>query len=230
MIPIIAKSTVNLFAKLGIKFKLWHQGNGLEPCCGEPLIAFGLFADAKSIGTRIIDTVTHAKNVEALVTSCSGCYNTFINLYPKTIGIEFSGINIYHTSQLLADHISEISLKANKPLRIIYHDACSLGRHTNVYDAPRAVLDAIDGVERVELTMNREFSMCCGGGGGVWALNPKVAMKLATEKIISEALRLNADCIVTCCPLCALNFKRSIPKTRNPFPIYDLSEFVVRCI
>jgi Fe-S oxidoreductase len=86
--------------------------------------------------------------------------------YPKLVG-DFN-LEILHSSELAQRFLENNKLKINnkdfKNKRITYHDPCHLGRHANLYDAPRAILSSIQGIEFIELKNNRENSICCGGG------------------------------------------------------------------
>src|SRR5690606_6484421 len=91
---------------------------------------------------------------------------------------------------------------------------------SGVYDQPREVIRAIPGVELVEMERIREYSWCCGAGGGVREAYPEEASWTATERL-DEALATGADALVTACPWCERQFmdangaqsggRRSIP-------------------
>ncbi len=52
------------------------------------------------------------------------------------------------------------------------------GRHNQVYDDPREVLDAIPGLKRVEMTRSRDRALCCGGGGLMLFYEPKEEQRI----------------------------------------------------
>ena len=78
---------------------------------------------------------------------------------------------------------TKIDLALPEPMRVTYHDPCSLGREAGVYDEPREVLRAIEGLELVEMDPTGEKAMCCGGGGGMWAHQREKAMEIARRKL-----------------------------------------------
>lgn len=218
MAPNIANATAEVLSKLDMGYKILNN----EPCCGEPLISLGLIDEAKNIAEKVKKVVEKA-HIERLVTSCSGCYNAFTRLYPEILGINFSSIEIIHISQVLSKNMNK-KFKLEKSMALTYHDPCSLGRHSKVYDAPRNVLKSIEGLDFIEMERTRKFSRCCGGGGGVLSLDYMMAMKIANNMLIKDILPLEVEGLVTCCPSCYLNFKRTALKNKIPIKIYDLSE------
>lgn len=224
MAPNLANAAVDVLTKLDLGYKILKN----EPCCGEPLINLGLIDEARDTAEKVKKVVEKA-HIKRLVTSCSGCYNTFTRLYPEILGINFSGIEILHISQVLNKNMNE-KFKLEKSMALTYHDPCSLGRHSKVYDAPRNVLESIEGLNFVEMEHTREFSRCCGGGGGVLSLDYKMAMEIANNMLTKEILPLGVEGLVTCCPSCYLNFKRTALKNKIPLKIYDLSEVAALCV
>jgi Fe-S oxidoreductase len=223
MAPNLPNASADVLTKLDLKYKILPN----EPCCGEPLISLGLIDEARDMAIKVRKTIEES-NVQKLVTSCSGCYNAFTKLYPKILDVDFSDIEILHMSLLLSQKMNE-EFKLEKTLKLTYHDPCSLGRHSKIYDAPRKVLKSIEGLSFVEMEHTREFSRCCGGGGGVLSLDYKMAMKIAQNVLIKEIVPLGVEGLVTCCPSCYLNFKRTALKHKTPIKIYDLSEVAALC-
>ncbi len=115
-------------------------------------------------------------------------------------------------------------------MKVTYHDPCTLGRHAGIYEEPRKVLERIEGLELIEMDRNREFTSCCGGGGGLPSLNQKMPMEIAEKKLLREVLPLDVDALVTSCPMCYMNFKFTATKYKIPLKIFDLSEIVEMCV
>jgi Fe-S oxidoreductase len=86
--------------------------------------------------------------------------------------------------------------------RVTYHDPCFLGKQNGIYDEPRAILQAVPGVEFVEMDRIRERSLCCEGGGGrMWFEGTNTEDRLAFRRV-REALDTGADTLAVACPFC----------------------------
>jgi Fe-S oxidoreductase len=108
---------------------------------------------------------------------------------------------------------------------VSYHDPCSLGRHSRVFDAPRNVLKAIPDLELVEMPLNRQLARCCGGGGGLWSFNHQVSMNSALDRL-KDLQTLEVDVLTTACPLCQMNFHYTSVRKSIPIKLYDITEMV----
>jgi Fe-S oxidoreductase len=136
-----------------------------------------------------------------IITTDPHAYNAFKNEYPA-LGISYP---VRHFTQFLAEHIEQIKplLKNELKVKIAYHDPCYLGRVNHVFDEPRALLNAIPGVELVEMSHQRLNSLCCGGGGGgMWldGFQWEKAHTRLSEWRVREAVSANADILAVACP------------------------------
>ena len=87
--------------------------------------------------------------VKKIITQCPHCFNTLQNEYPQLGG----HYEVIHHTQLLEQLIESGDLdmsNATLSERIVYHDSCYLGRHNDIYMAPRKVIGSLSGVEIVE--------------------------------------------------------------------------------
>ncbi|MBD3407332.1 MAG: hypothetical protein GF411_14540 [Candidatus Lokiarchaeota archaeon] len=171
-----------------------------EVCCGSPLLRTGQRSEVPNLVTHNLQKFQEA-GAKRVVTSCAGCYRTLKKDYQRyTNGLD---IEILHISHLLPTLIErkKIPIKEEKSkLKITYHDPCHLGRHMNVYDAPRRLIDTIP-VDLIEMHRNRENSWCCGAGGGCRAEFTDFSLETAKARI-EEASKTGADTLVSSCPFC----------------------------
>ncbi|MFZ9629498.1 MAG: (Fe-S)-binding protein, partial [Ilumatobacteraceae bacterium] len=128
--------------------------------------------------------------VKKVITQCPHCFNTLKNEYPQLGG----HYEVVHHTQLLESLIASGALDVSQATleeRITYHDSCYLGRHNDVYMAPRKVVGSIKGVQVVEMQRNGTKGMCCGAGGARMWMEENVGVKVNDERA-KEALSTGA--------------------------------------
>ena len=200
----ISKATKELLTLAGIDYHVLED----EKCCGSVLLRTGFESEAK----EQIKKNTEVLKDEKIIVSCAGCY--------KTLKEDYEGLDVIHISQLLDELIRENKLELTKTdLDVTYHDSCHLGRHCNVFDEPRNVIESVANI--VEMENNRENSLCCGAGGGVKSAYPEIASQMAQSRI-AQAKETNCKTLVTSCPFCKLNLEN------DELEVLDLTEFLVK--
>ena len=197
-----------------------------ESCCGFPLYLMG--SDDFEPRARSLMERLRATGARELVTPCAGCYKTFQKIYPK---IEDLGLEVYHSIHYLEKLLNDgkLKLKGDLGKKVTYHDPCDLGRAFKMFEEPRNILKKIPGLEYVEMARNGLKARCCGGGGGVLANNPDMAVEMAAERV-RDALAVGAEIIASGCAACKDNLKKgakAIPKQeRGKIKILDITEMV----
>jgi Fe-S oxidoreductase len=138
---------------------------------------------------------------------------------------------VEHISQTIAREVKagKLKLRAVEDATKVYtyHDPCYLGRHNQIYDEPRDVLDAIPGLKRVEMGRCRDRSFCCGGGGLMLFYEPKENERMGVLRV-KMAAEAGANVIVTACPFCMVNIEDAIKVAgmEGEMSAIDLTELV----
>lgn len=188
-----------------------------EACCGSPLLRIGQRDSYGELARANVDAF-NATGIRTIVTACPGCLKALRDYGERFADFE---AEILHVSEVLASAVEKgrLELGSASPATVTFHDPCHLGRGCGIYDEPRAVIDAIDGITMVEMERTREASACCGAGGGVWTAFPELAREIARKRA-QMARDAGAERIVTSCPWCAQNLSQFIE-------VQDLVDLVI---
>jgi Fe-S oxidoreductase len=172
-------------------------------------------------------TATLAKyEFQRIVTPDPHAFNALVKEYPQR-GHTFDA---QHYTQLLAPLVGQLGWARELNLRVTFHDPCYLGRQNGEYDAPRALIEAIPGVQLVEMGRCRENAYCCGGGGGgMWLdgfTSDHTTERLA-ERRVREAAGTGADVLVVCCPYEVSRFTDAAKSTgQGHLRVCDIIELI----
>ena len=215
----IAKDTINILDKAGVKFGILGLA---ESCCYGKLRRIGDPA-FKELAQQNIDKL-NGLGIDTLVSACAGCFKTLKNDYSK---IGKQQYKIYHLAEYLDILIQQQKIKFQIPIsgKITYHDPCLLGRHNGIYDAPRRVLQAIPGLELVEMERTRQFSRCCGVGGGLKIANHDL-QEAASACRIKDAEETGARWLTTPCPTCYSGLLGGAVKTESQLQVRHMADLV----
>ncbi len=193
-----------------------------EWCCGFPLLGAGLKDMVEPFVKHNLEAV-RKKGAKKAVFACPSCYQMWREHYPHEV-------EIAHASEFLMGLVKngQVPLKA-LDLTVTYHDPCDLGRGARVFDAPREVIGSIPGVRLVELPRNRENCQCCGGGGNLEMMDPKLSSEIAKKKI-EEALGTGAKAIVTSCQQCVRTMTTYAKRNKVPIDVMDITQLVRKAL
>jgi Fe-S oxidoreductase len=250
----LAKAIAKILQKAGVNFGI---AGDVETCCGGRAYQMGYKEEFLAQAKKNMALIKKA-GVKTLVTGCADGYQAFKVLYDKFDlkgNLEVLHISEYIDRLIKA---KKLTLKKKVNLNVTYHDPCRLGRlgepwihwqgkkipgdrfvfdppkeyrrgTKGIYEPPRDILKSIPGIKLTEMTRIKEYSWCCGAGGGVNESNPDFAAWTA-QKRIEEAVSTGAEALVTACPWCEKTFNEAIKASGSSLKVYDIVELVEKAI
>ena len=188
---------------LGIEFRTINELN----CCGSPLLNAGYESDFKEIKEKNLN-ILKRNGITNIITNCPHCYDIFKNQY---------GVRVEHITQVLDRHKHKIT--AENGGEVSYHDPCLLARNNNIIKEPRGFLRRL-GFSILEPSRTKENTFCCGAGSGVKQNSPKIANKIAKERL----RQMESKRVLVSCPYCYAHFKENAPDRKK---IIEISETII---
>jgi Fe-S oxidoreductase/nitrate reductase gamma subunit len=220
------RAVAKLLQRAGIDFAVLGPS---ELCTGDPARRSGNEYIFQMLAMQNIETLD-GLGVKKIITQCPHCFNTLKNEYPQLDG----NYEVVHHSQLLMDLIDSERLSmlgATLDERVTYHDSCYLGRHNDVYLAPRKVIGSLAGIDIVEMPRNGTTGMCCGAGGARMWMEERIGKKVNDERS-EEALATGASRIAVACPFCYVMMEDGVKgKGRDEdVKVSDIAEVLLEAI
>jgi glycolate oxidase iron-sulfur subunit len=201
-----------------------------QGCCGALGVHSGREQEALGYARRLIDAF-EATGVDSIVVNAAGCGSTMKDygylLRDDPVYAErartFSA-KVRDVTELLAE-LEPVAPRLPIPLRIAYHDACHLSHAQGVRRQPRALLQAIPGVELADIA---EGDICCGSAGIYNLVEPRPAAELGERKA-RNILAARPDVVVAGNPGCLLQIGAALAgmgvriPTLHPVELLDAS-------
>ncbi|MGE4272598.1 MAG: heterodisulfide reductase-related iron-sulfur binding cluster [Desulfitobacterium sp.] len=216
----VAASFVKLLQKANVNFAI--LGNE-EKCCGDSARRLGNEYLFYSLATENIE-VMNGYGVKKIVSQCPHCFNVLKQDYP-----EFGGqYEVVHHTQYLNELMQAGRLQFDKKAgqTVTYHDSCYLGRYHEIYQEPRALLQAA-GFTMLEMSRHHEKSFCCGAGGGRMWLEEHEGDRINVMRT-DEALVTGSNLVSTACPFCLtmINDGVATREAEDQIKVQDIAEIL----
>ncbi len=224
----VTKAFVEILNHVGIQFAILGKE---EMCTGDPARRAGNEFLFQMMAYNNIQTM-NMYQVKKIVTTCPHCFNTLKNEYPELGGNYEVISHAVYLQQLINE--GKLKMKENgefKGKRITYHDSCYLGRANNIYEAPREVLQALDG-ELVEMKRCKTNGLCCGAGGAqMFKEDEKGDTRINLERT-KDVLESGASVVASNCPFCLTMLNDGIKNNEkeNEIQALDIAEMIAKSI
>ncbi|OHD65777.1 MAG: hypothetical protein A2176_14300 [Spirochaetes bacterium RBG_13_51_14] len=249
-----ARSAVTMLKNAGVNIGIMGER---EMCCGGRAYSMGYRDELDRLAKSNINACSKA-GIRTIVASCADCYHAFKRLYPqfgsqvevlhttefihrliKEEKLKFrTGMPItvtYHDPCHLGRQGEPyvpwqgVEKKIKKQIIVYEPRRPRYNGAWGVYDQPREILKAIPGVQLVEMQRIREYSWCCGAGGGVREAYPEYSNWTAVERI-EEAKSTGAEAIISACPWCERNFMDAVSGMGDSMKVYDIIDLARKAV
>ncbi len=197
----VAKAFVQLCAAAEIKVGILGKE---EKCCGDPMRKMGNEYLYQMLAQENIELIK-GYGVKKIVTSCPHCFNTLAKDYRD---LDFE-VEVQHYTVFL-EELLDSGLINLQPVseNCTYHDSCYLGRHNDIYQAPRNLLAAA-GISLSEMDQHGSEAFCCSAGGGRIMADETIGTRISVKRS-QMAAETGAPTLVSNCPFCLTMFEDGI--------------------
>jgi Fe-S oxidoreductase/nitrate reductase gamma subunit len=221
-----SRAMAKLMQRAGIDFAILGPS---ELCTGDPARRSGNEYIFQMLAMQNIETL-NGMGVKKIVTQCPHCFNTLKNEYPQLGG----NYEVLHHSQFLMELIDSGRLAldgASLEERVTFHDSCYLGRHNDVYLAPRKVVGSLAGIDLVEMPRNGTRGLCCGAGGARMWMEEHTGKKVNIERT-EEALATGSERIAVACPFCYVMMDDGVKEKQRDedVKVQDIAEVLAEAV
>ena len=216
-----SRALVKILNAAGVKFAILGTE---ERCCGDPARRVGHEYLYKILAEMMVETL-NGYEVKKIVTTCPHCFHTLLNEYPQLGG----HYEVVHHTDYIDQLISSGRLKlpgGNGAGTAVYHDSCYLGRHNDVYEGPRNLVQ-VAGLKLVEMQRSGSESFCCGAGGGRMWMEEHLGDKKVNIERSEEAIASGAGQVAVACPFCKTMLADGVKeKNREDLKVVDVAELI----
>jgi len=223
LVPEVGEATARVLGRLGLRLDYPQS----QTCCGQPAFNAGAWEDARRVGRQFLRAFAES---EVIVAPSGSCVSMVRNHYPRLFAdhpaelaaARAIGERTFELTEFLVRRLGRTDLGASFSGRVTYHDSCHLNRELGVKAEPRALLQAVAGLELVELP---DSERCCGFGGTFSIKFPEVSAAMARRKAerIAES---GADTVVVCDPGCLLQLRGYLSRRGSRTQVMHLAELL----
>jgi Fe-S oxidoreductase len=222
----VSVAMAQMLDKAGISWGILGKD---EKCCGDSARRLGNEYVFDKLARENV-ALFRERGVKKIITQCPHCFSTLKNDY-RQYGIE---LEVIHHSELLRNLVQDGRLKPNTDSaefgNVVFHDSCYLGRHNDVYDAPREALEAATGKAPAEMARNRNNAFCCGAGGGRMWMEEHTGERINLTRV-KEAVEQKPDTICVACPYCLTMFEDGLKDVKaEGVRVRDVAEVMAEAV
>lgn len=222
MNPDVGKAAVEVLERLGVETEVPHN----QVCCGQPTYNSGYVKESMRTIRNQIDAFADAEVVVGLAGSCSGMFLEYPDLFddgdPYRVKAKELVAKSYEFSQFIYRVLgrTDVGASFDPGTTATYHRSCHMSRILGETEAPYRLLDAVSGLEMIDLP-NKQY--CCGFGGTFSVKEPLISEAMVTEKA-NSVRDTGADILISADLGCLMNIGGKLNRDRVPIRLMHIAE------
>ncbi len=189
----------------------------------------GLDEREQEISERLIHAAENLKVKRLMITECGHAYENLRWRIENLIGHKLP-FEVVHITEVIGELLEagKIKLRPGSVTEdITFHDSCKIQRTGGNFDQPRVALQTMAGNHFVEMTPNREETLCCGGGNGIAGIPEADGVRRAAFTLkIDQVERTGAKKVAMTCTSCRGQFLDGVNHFGLDWEILSMAQLV----
>jgi L-lactate dehydrogenase complex protein LldE len=200
-----------------------------QTCCGQMHANSGYEADAVRLARRFVDVFAGADVVVSPSASCVGTVRDHYERIAEQAGddgllreVRALAPRVMELTEFLVDRMGVVDVGASFPHRVTLHTTCHSLRVLRLGDRPRRLLEAVRGIDLVELS---DASECCGFGGTFAVKNADTSMAMLSDKL-RHILATRAEVCTSADNSCLMHIGGALRRQRSGVRAMHLAQIL----
>jgi L-lactate dehydrogenase complex protein LldE len=223
LFPQTGRSMVALLERLGVELDFPRE----QTCCGQMHYNTGYVRETLPLVRRFVRVFADSELVVAPSASCVAMVREH---YLRAAGederlraeIELLIPRVCELSEVIVDRLGVEDVGAYFPHRVTYHSTCHGLRMLKLGDRPLRLLQAVKGIEYVELPQSNE---CCGFGGTFSVKNADTSIAMLSDKV-RAILDTGAEVCAAADSSCLMHISGALSRQRTGVRAMHLAEIL----
>jgi L-lactate dehydrogenase complex protein LldE len=221
--PEVGESVVRLLHDYGCEVDFPE----LQTCCGQPAFNSGYQDEARDVARNLIRAFEHSDYVVSPSGSCTGMVHhyypyLFENEPEWKAKAEAFIAKTYEFSQFLVNVLGVTDVGAAFNRKVTYHPSCHASRLLGVVEEPMKLMNAVKGMEFVDLPRKQD---CCGFGGTFSVKMADMSEAMVCEKAACVC-ETGAEVLVGTDMGCLMNISGRLNKEGKPVRVMHLAQLL----
>src|SRR5215204_874631 len=207
LFPGTGRAVVELLERLGCEVEFPLE----QTCCGQMHVNSGYEHEAGGLLERFARVFG---DYEAVVSPSASCVAHVRERIP--------GVRVFELTEFLIDRLGVVDVGASFPHRVTLHPTCHSLRLLRIGDRPRRLLEAVRGIDLVDLEEPQE---CCGFGGTFAVKNADTSMAMLSDKL-RRILDTRAEVCTAADNSCLMHIGGALRRQRTGVRAMHLAEIL----